>query len=82
MRICSILIVLLLIGCSTKCEPTRIEPNVIVKTVEVKVPVGCNVPKVECDFQVEGFLVIEKMRQCIIEQKRALEVCALPVNEE
>lgn len=78
MKIFSIFLTLLLFaGCaSTVCEQQPLEAKVVVKTVEVKVPVACKVPKINCDFSDDGFMPIEKMRQCIIEQKRALEVCA------
>lgn len=80
MKIFSICILLILLtGCVQKqCYQPDITPKVVVETIEIKVPVYCKIPKIKCDFTGDGFMPVEKMRQCIIEQKRALEVCSKP----
>ena len=71
--ITSLLVVILLTGCTTK-EVTK--PIIKTEVVEVKVPVKCKVPKVECNLNANDFDVIPKMLECIVEQKRAIEVCS------
>lgn len=66
-------ILIMLTGCGTT---TVTKPIIKTETVEVKVPVKCNIPKVECNLHGKDFEVIGKMLECIVEQKRAIEVCS------
>lgn len=60
-------------GCTTVNTPERL----VVKqeVVETKVMVGCQLPKIECDFTGEGFTPTEKLLDCVQRQKKALELC-------
>ena len=60
----------LLIGCASK--------QTVVSDIEIQkvyVPVKCEVPEVHCDFKGEGYTPTQKLLECIVLQKRALEVC-------
>lgn len=64
------LISFLLVGCSSK--------QTVVSDIEIQkvyVPVKCEVPEVHCDFKGEGYTPTQKLLECIVLQKRALEVC-------
>jgi hypothetical protein len=68
-----ILAVVIFTGCAGKqeeCVPTR-----VVETQKVYIAVPCESPKVKCDFKGNGFEPTTKLLACIVEQKRALEVC-------
>lgn len=60
-------------GCVSQPEP---EIRTVYKTKEVKVPVKCKVPEINCSFKGEGFEPTIKLLECIQLQKRALEACA------
>lgn len=60
-------------GCYNQPEP---EIRTVYKTKEVKVPVKCKVPKIDCNFKGEGFDPTIRLLECIQLQKRALEACA------
>lgn len=67
-------IAMILSGCvSTVNTPERL----VVKqeVVETKVLVGCQLPKIECEFTGEGFTPTEKLLDCVQKQKKALELC-------
>jgi len=69
-----ILIALVFNGCCEK-EPTRIEYKE--KTVTIKVPVRCKVPKVKCDLK-QGSNLVERFSEllgCIELHKEASKVC-------
>lgn len=68
----SIFILILFTGCGSK-EP--VVPKIVYKTVEVKVPVYCKVPKIACDFKGTNFEPTIGLLKCIVEQKKALDVC-------
>ncbi len=70
-------VVTLFTGCGSKCPPTP-EPivKIVYKTKEVKVEVPCKLPEIDCDFVGEGFVPTEKLLQCVVTQKRALETCS------
>jgi len=57
-------------GCG--CTP---EVRYVDRPVEVKVPVKCKMPEVYCDFNGTGSEPAIKAFECIITQKRAMEVC-------
>lgn len=62
-----------LAGCSAKCEP---QTEYVKVPYEVKVPVKCEAPKVECDFSKSSDTeVIRAMLECIVDLKRSNEVC-------
>lgn len=76
------------IGCFSNKEVCK-EPKVITKVevVEKIVPIKCKVPEVHCEFGGDDFEPTKKLLECIVEQKRALEVCrdniaTDPRNEE
>lgn len=67
-------IAMMLSGCTTTVNtPERL----VVKqeVVEKKVIVGCQLPKIECEFTGEGFTPTEKLLDCVQKQKKALELC-------
>jgi len=70
-KILIMVITILLTGCSCK-EP---EPIRVIETVYVNIPVKCILPKVKCDLNGNGYVPTVKLLECVIEQKRALEVC-------
>ena len=39
------------------------------------VPVPCDVPDVNCSFKGEGSEPVIRMLECIVDQKKAIEVC-------
>jgi hypothetical protein len=69
-----VIVAVMMSGCLW-CEP-EIRERVITETKIVKVEVPCNVPKVGCDLGKGGVDTSHKMIECIIEQKRAMEVCS------
>lgn len=68
-----IMVSLLLTGCSTKQEP---KTTIVYETKEILIPVPCKVPTINCDFSGEGFIPTQKLLDCVILQKRALEACS------
>ena len=66
------LVILTMTGCNPKCEPNTVYVD---RVVEVKVPVKCTVPKVECEFSGVGSEPVAKLLECVVVQKRAMEVC-------
>lgn len=64
---------LLLVGCSN--NQVKKELVVEYQTVEKIVVQKCEIPKIDCDFRGEGFIPTEKLLECVIKQKRALEIC-------
>ncbi|EPU3829058.1 hypothetical protein ACVWU4_001039 [Campylobacter coli] len=77
-RFCILLIlVAFIISLLSACSTTTItKPVIKTETVEVKIPVKCKVPEITCDLKGNDFEVIGKMLECIVEQKRAIEVCS------
>ena len=75
MKIFSLILITLFVltGCTYKQPEPVVKTVVVTEIKEVKVPVPCKVPKVTCDFNAPGFSPINKMLECIIMQKRALE---------
>lgn len=77
MKIYSIIAILiamfLFTGCCTKLPPEQV---ITIETKIVKVPVPCEVPKLNCDFKGDGFVPTTKLLECLIQHKRALEVCS------
>lgn len=60
-------------GCSAECKPATEYVRV---PYEVKVPVKCEAPNVECDFnKPTDTEVIRAMLECIVDLKRSNEVC-------
>ena len=75
----SIILSLLLIStifsgcCIGTCKP---EIKYVDRPVEVKVPVKCSTPDVNCSFKGDTYTeTIGLMIECIVELKRANEVC-------
>ena len=68
-----VLIMIGLSGCFDGQPKPEIKTVIVTKIKEVKVPIPCKVPKVSCDFNGPGFTPINKLLECIIKQKRALE---------
>lgn len=62
--------VIILNGCV--CEP--LPPKVVTETIYVKVPVKHKLPDINCDFSGDGFEPTEKLLQCIVKQKRVIEL--------
>lgn len=63
------LLVLLFIGCSNakqECVP-------VVEVKQVLVPVYPEIPKVDCNFEGEGFEPLTKVLECLSLHKRILE---------
>lgn len=59
--------------CIGECKPII---KYVDKPYEVKVPVKCEVPKVDCTFDRNTDTdVISSLLECIIDLKRASEVC-------
>ena len=61
-------------GCAQdECRP---EVRTVVDVKEVVKSVPCVPPKIDCDFSGQSFVPVSKLLQCVVEQKRALEVCS------
>lgn len=73
-----ILSVILFTGCATTQYKQLPPEKVVVTEIQEKVVVKpCPVPDLSkvCDFKGDFFTPTEKLLQCIIAQKRALELC-------
>jgi len=68
-----ILAILTYSGCCKDKVITVEKP--VIKIKEVKVPVKCKIPDVNCSFEGNDFEPTEKLLECVIQQKRAMEVC-------
>lgn len=65
-----IFVIVLFSGCSNK------EIVYMDRIVEIKTPVKCETPKVECNFnKVTDTEVLNEMRYCIEKLKKSNEVC-------
>lgn len=65
--------ILTLTACTNNPEP---KPIYIYETVEVKVPVKCIVPDVNCSFdRPTDTEVISSLLECIIDFFKSVEVC-------
>lgn len=52
------------------------EPKVIKQTVEVKIPVKCKVPNVECDYKgLDNMQTIAEMIRCNYSLRESIKVC-------
>jgi len=71
----SLFVLIGLTGCSLCPKPPQPEPRIIYKVKEVKVPVKCKIPKINCDFNGTNFQPTVKLLECIVKQKRAIEMC-------
>lgn len=69
------MIAMMFIGCSSKTTEDIQPCSSKVEVVEVKVPVACNVPKVECDFSGDNFEPTQKLLDCLILHKKLLKAC-------
>ena len=45
------------------------------KPVPYAVPVKCEVPEVKCNFKGKGSEPILRLLECVVDQKKAMEVC-------
>ncbi len=64
---------LLFTGCAQKHEPIIItEVDVQEKVVESG---KCNIPEISCDFKGEGFEPTKRLLECVILQKKYLDIC-------
>ena len=68
-----ITIVILFTGCNVPSTPEPIQ--IVHETTEVSRVTKCVSPEVDCNFEGSGYTPTKKLLQCVIEQKRALEVC-------
>ena len=68
-----------IIGCADKTE-CRPEIKTVYDVKEVTKTIPCNPPKIDCDFQGNDFVPAQKLLQCVVEQKRALEVCSQSIT--
>lgn len=68
--ISNLLIVLFFLGCS---KPIKIVNKD--QVIEKKVMVKCPIPKIDCDFNGEGFEPTKKLLECVIKQKKVLDLC-------
>lgn len=60
-------------GCSSKEE---VKPCVSkVEVVKEYVPVACDVPDVNCEFSGDNFTPTQKLLECVVLQKKALDLC-------
>lgn len=75
-----IILALFFISCSSKCSECLQPTSSKVQTVEVKVPVACELPKIECDFSGNAFVPTQKLLECIIIQKKLLKKCSEPIE--
>ena len=69
-----LILIFLLIGCGEKgkdIKPTSLRHVVVEKIVVV----GCDIPKIECDFKGESLGPTIKLLECIKKQKEALRIC-------
>lgn len=77
MKILSSLILLVLMVLLTGCGSTK-EPLIITK-IEIQeklVEVNkCKVPELHCDFSGEGFEPTKRLLECVILQKKYLDIC-------
>lgn len=65
--------VLTMTACNKECKP---KVEYVKVPYEVKVPVKCHVPEVECKFDKETDTeVLGAMMECIVDLKRASKVC-------
>ena len=76
MRLFNIVTVILITFLFTGCFCETPEPIVKIKTITVEKTVPCDLPKVHCDFHGEGFEPTQKLLDCVVIQKKALETCA------
>lgn len=75
MKIFSLIFILLfLVGCST--VEVRREQVLVDNPIEVGVPVPCKVDGLTCDFAGENYIPTYKLLQCVIVQKRIIEICS------
>lgn len=65
-----ILTIMTFSGCG--CKPIV---QYVDRPVEVKVPIKCKMPEVQCDFKGTGAEPAVKAFECISSQKKAMEVC-------
>ncbi len=56
-----------------ECPPKEIQ--VQYKTQYVDRPVPCPDQNITCNFKGEGYVPTQKLLECVVLQKRALEVC-------
>ena len=59
----------------TACSEKECKPRVVEKTVEVLVEKKCIVPDVNCTAQGSDTEVISGLLKCIVDLKKASEVC-------
>lgn len=71
---CVVVLASVLAGCGVKTI-TKTELVVDTQTQDVYIPVKCEIPEISCEFKGEGFVPTEKLLDCVIKQKRAIEIC-------
>lgn len=77
----STLLALSAFGCADKLNGNDSKVIVDTRTVEVKVPVKCQIPKIECDFTGDGFTPTEKLLACVKTQKTVIDACVEQLGE-
>ena len=81
--ICLIFVSLFLVGCATtKIKQLSGETVVKIEKVKEYVVEKCHVPDDLCEFSGEGFIPTEKLLNCIIIQKRYLDICSGKIAKE
>lgn len=59
----------------TACNGKECKPEIVIKTKEVKIPIKCYVPKVDCNITGTPAEKVAGMGTCIISLKEAAKVC-------
>ncbi len=78
----SFLILLISLIILTGCGSKPCLPHKEFVTKEVYVPIRVELPKVECDFNANtADEVIDKMLECIKDQKKVIEIYGDSINE-
>lgn len=77
-----IFFVLVLSGCGVKYKELPAKVIVNTEIVEKVVIKPCPVPDLSkvCDFSGDKFTPTEKLLNCVIEQKRVLDICSNPTD--
>lgn len=74
------LLSLSLVGC-TATRVTDTKYVTVTETVDNKVAVKCEIPKVECEFSGTGIVPGQKLLACIALQKKIIEACTKQLEE-
>ena len=76
----ALIISFLISGCvTTKVTDTKYVT--VTETIDNKVAVKCEIPKVECEFSGQGVVPGQKLLKCIVLQKKIIEACTKQIEE-